>query len=530
MRTFCLILATLLAQLTTATASPIVTDNQRPRLVVNIVVSGMRPTDLEIYEEGFGKDGFKRLTEGGSYYPYAYYPFAPTKAAALATLTTGALPSLHGIIGEGWWNYTTGNYCPVVGDDSYSTFDADHKASRVANTNLIIETLGDVVTGTVEGAKSVSVATDAASAIILGGLHPTEVWWLDSLAGSWTTSTRYANSLPKWVKNFNRSGFWRSSYGKPWVLSRGDNRYVNKHSTVVRPYGYKLTREERSRSYTAADVLALGYTHTVNDVVAQFAKEAIIYNRLGGDAATDVLNVCFDSPLRIAARYGLSSREVEDMYYRLDESIADLVTFASAQASGRVVVTLVGDGGCREVKSGEGKVFNATQARFLINSFLSATYGKEDWVLGYEDGGIWLNHTLIFSRGLELSTVQSQVAAFALQLRGVSHAITSSDMMEGGVKEGLVEIAQRGFYPKRSADVTFILMPEWSESQGEESKPRISSALPYAPYRRTMIALWGPSIEAGKRDNSKVDVRSLVVSLAEIIGVDLPLGAEWQPL
>ncbi|MBQ2248167.1 MAG: hypothetical protein II323_05345, partial [Tidjanibacter sp.] len=46
----------------------------RPRLIVNIVVSGLRPTDLELYEEGFGKGGFRRLMEG-TYYPYAYYPF-----------------------------------------------------------------------------------------------------------------------------------------------------------------------------------------------------------------------------------------------------------------------------------------------------------------------------------------------------------------------------------------------------------------------------------------------------------------------
>lgn len=501
----------------------------RPRLIVNIVVSGLRPTDLELYEEGFGKGGFRRLMEG-TYYPYAYYPFTPNKPAALATLTTGALPSLHGVVGEGWWNYTTGDYASAVGDNAYSTFDTDAKDSRVANTNLILETLGDVVVGSIEGARSVSVATDAESAIILGGLHPSEVWWFDPLGGNWTTSTRYANSLPKWVRNFNRSAFWRSSYGAPWILSRGNDGYVHSKSSVAKPHGYKLSKEEKRHIYTAADVVALGHTHTINDVVAQFAKEAIIYNRLGFDASTDVLNVCFDSPLRIAQRYGLSSREVEDMYYRLDESIADLLTFASAQASGHLVVCLVGDGGCREVEPTASKVFNTAQARFLINSFLSATYGKDEWVLGYKNGGIWLNHTLIFSRGLELPVVQSQVAAFALQLRGVSHAITASDMMEGGVKEGLVEIAQRGFYPKRSADVTFVLMPDWCESGGEEETPTISQSLPYAPYRRTMIALCGEGVKSGERNASKVDVRSLVVTLSEIAGVDVPLGAEFEPL
>ncbi|MBQ2247941.1 MAG: hypothetical protein II323_04195, partial [Tidjanibacter sp.] len=102
--------------------------------------------------------------------------------------------------------------------------------------------------------------------------------------------------------------------------------------------------------------------------------------------------------------------------------------------------------------------------------------------------------------------------------------------MEGGVKEGLVEIAQRGFYPKRSADVTFVLMPDWCESGGEEETPTISQSLPYAPYRRTMIALCGEGVKSGERNASKVDVRSLVVTLSEIAGVDVPLGAEFEPL
>ncbi|MBR5829714.1 MAG: alkaline phosphatase family protein, partial [Tidjanibacter sp.] len=360
-------------------------------------------------------------------------------------------------------------------------------------------------------------------AIILGGLNPTEVWWIDSLSGRWTTSTKYKTSLPKWMTKYNSSGWWRKQMGAPWVLSRPDKNYLNTQSVVAKPYGYKPSHEEQKRRQSAADIKALMYSHLSNTMVADAAKEAIIYNRLGGDQSTDVLNVCFDTPRRIAERYGLSSREVEDMYYRLDGDLADLITFASAQAGGKVLFTLTTDGSLREVKD-DGKVFNVAQARFLINSFLSATYGKGEWVLGYADGSVWLNHTLIFSHALDLATLQRQVGTFCLGLRGVSHAIIASDMMAGDVKEGVVEVVQNGFYPKHSADIHLVLMPGWVSSEGD-SLPKVSSSLPYAPYRKAVMVISGEGVES-RRVKERVDVRELVVLLAERLGVELPLGAD----
>ncbi len=500
---------------------------ERPRLVVNIVVSEARMVDLERYAEGMKAGGFERLLSGRSY-PYATYPFVPTTPSALATLSTGASPSVSGVVGECWWNNNNGSKVLVVADNQYCTFDADHPESRVANTNLTLETLGDVVVREIEGARSVSVAADTSSAIILGGLEPTEVWWLDSLSGRWTTSTKYKTTLPQWVAKYNASGFWRTRIGEEWVLSRTDGEYKNGEVHVAKPYGYEPSRKEKKVRPKPADVVELLYAPISNQMVAEFAKEAIIYNRLGHDKATDILNVCFDSPRRIIARYGLSSREVEDMYYRLDENIADLMTFASAQADGRVVFVLSTDGGVREVAD-NGKIFNTSQACFLINSFLTANYGKGDWVLGYNNGGLWLNHTLAFAKGLDIASLQRQVGIFALGLRGVSHAITASDMMGGDAKEGVVATVQEGFYPKRSADVQFVLMPDWCEVGSEEMSPKVSHSLPYVPYRRAVIALSGMDIEKS-RVEERVDVRSLVVTLSEMIGVEVPLGAEAPPL
>lgn len=40
--------------------------NTPPRLVINLVVSSMRPDDIDRYRSQFGTGGFLRLTEGGA--------------------------------------------------------------------------------------------------------------------------------------------------------------------------------------------------------------------------------------------------------------------------------------------------------------------------------------------------------------------------------------------------------------------------------------------------------------------------------
>jgi predicted AlkP superfamily pyrophosphatase or phosphodiesterase len=62
----------------------------RPRLVVNIVVSGMRYGDIARYEKNLSKDGFLRLRSEGVDSAECYANYAPTTSeAGLATFATG---------------------------------------------------------------------------------------------------------------------------------------------------------------------------------------------------------------------------------------------------------------------------------------------------------------------------------------------------------------------------------------------------------------------------------------------------------
>jgi hypothetical protein len=103
-------------------------------------------------------------------------------------------------------------------------------------------------------------------------------------------------------------------------------------------------------------------------------------------------------------------------------------------------------------------------------------------------------------------------------------------MAASGALFGVMELIQNSYYPKRSPDVTLVLMPDWCNTYREDYVARTSSQLIYAPYRRSLIAMCGMGIEDGKVINQKVDMRSFVVTMARILGMESPIGAEWDPL
>ena len=81
----------------------------KPRLVVNIVVGQMRYDYLLRFADNFGEKGFHTLVREGSLCTRAMYDYALTRTGSgLATIVTGTDPAMHGVVGQRWFNYTTG--------------------------------------------------------------------------------------------------------------------------------------------------------------------------------------------------------------------------------------------------------------------------------------------------------------------------------------------------------------------------------------------------------------------------------------
>ena len=162
----------------------------------------------------------------------------------------------------------------------------------------------------------------------------------------------------------------------------------------------------------------------------------------------------------------------------------------------------------------------------IVNGFLSARYGPGNWVLEYEDKCLYLNHNLVYEKDLSLADIQNEVATFAMQFRGISHALAATAMRTSYFGSGYARRMQNSFYPRRSGDVILNLMPGWIE---EQERCWSSSGSMYGYDTEVPLVFYGKG--AGmQRVNRRVDMTAVAPTLARLAGIREPAASEGEVL
>ena len=153
-------------------------------------------------------------------------------------------------------------------------------------------------------------------------------------------------------------------------------------------------------------------------------------------------------------------------------------------------------------------------------------YGMGDWVLEYEDKCVYLNHNLIYERGLDLAEVQNEVAIFAMQFRGVSHALSATAMRTSYFGSGYARKMQNSFYPRRSGDVILNLMPGWIE---EQERCWSSSGSMYGYDTQVPLVFYGVGV-GPQRIKRRMDMTAVAPTVARMLEITEPAASEGEVL
>lgn len=512
---------------------------EQPRLLVNIVVSGMRTDDLVRYNKNFSNGGFNRLINNGAYFTNASYDYMQTTTpVGLATLSTGAMPSTHGVVSDSWFDYVGNKRVSLIEDSKEQCVNYSGDAIGYSPRQLIAETISDAMIQSDSTSQVATIAIEPLSAIVTAG-HSGEVYWMETLQTAWTTSSYYTKELPAWITQYNQTDKNLDFLTKRWNALLEYDNYLNSRVACIE--GLKSKQNKRI-DHIEEDAAAINkifsdeyeqmcYTPTGNSALLAFAKQMVANNKMGGDEVPDILNIVLDTPRKICGRFGPESVEYEDMLYRLDRDLEEFISFVTAQVTDpqQIVVTLCSDHGTSpsfDIESNHVERFNVRQAEVITNAFIGAQHGNGEWVLGYIDRAIYLNHDLIIERGLSLKDMQHDVATFMMQLRGVSHAVAAEAMRNTYFGSGYGRKIQNGFYPRRSGDVIINLMPEWIE---EKENVRSSSGSMYLYDREVPLIIFGGGVTKGKY-SQKVDMTSLATTEARLLGIGSPSAAEGEVL
>nr|HPI46324.1 alkaline phosphatase family protein [Tenuifilaceae bacterium] len=163
--------------------------SEKPKLIVEIVVSQMRFDYITRYWDKFSDGGFKLLVNEGANCKNARYNYLLTQPyPGIATISTGTNPSMHGIISDKWYSRTNGQEVLAVSDEKVSTVGGSFFSGKVSAKNLVTSTLGDELILNNPKSKVIGISLDAGSAILLTGHNASGVYWVDQEKGTFVTS------------------------------------------------------------------------------------------------------------------------------------------------------------------------------------------------------------------------------------------------------------------------------------------------------------------------------------------------------
>jgi predicted AlkP superfamily pyrophosphatase or phosphodiesterase len=512
-----------------------------PKLVVGIVVDQMRYDYLTRFYNHFGPDGFKRMVEEGFNCKNNHFNYAPTSTGPGHTsVYTGTTPSIHGVIGNNWYDKEAGVDVYCASDDSYTSVGTTTDAGKMSPHRMNVTTITDELrlNNQMRG-KTIAIALKDRGAVLPGGHTANAAYWFHgSNEGKWITSSYYMSQLPAWVTDFNSSGKVQS-YKKAWNTLKDINEYLESGTDKNAFEGLfeGETTSEFPHNTTALldktkDFDIIKATPYGNSLTTDFAIEALEKEELGKDEITDFLAVSFSSTDYVGHMFGVNSKEVQDTYLRLDQDLARLFKALDKNVGvGEYTLFLTADHAAIEVPSylkeqkiPAGYVDNSANEKRL-SEFLKYTYGTEDIVLNYSNYQVFLDHKIVKNLDLELADVQAEIAQEFLSYDAVDRVYTASQMWNNEFTSGIPYILQNGYHPKRSGDVLVVLKPgfiSYGSTGSTHGSPQIYDT--HSP-----LLFYGKGIKPGSTVK-RTEIPDIAPTISSLLGISFPNGTTGKPI
>lgn len=514
---------------------------QRPKLVVGIVVDQMKMEYLYRFQNDLSDNGFKRLMNEGFTFYNMHYNYMPTYTApGHASIYTGTTPAVHGIVGNDWYVRDLKNtiYCTDdLTNDNKILGIADAKEKPMSPKNLQVTTITDELRlSTNFKGKVIGLSIKDRGAILPAGHFANWAFWF-SKTGNFISSAFYDKNLPKWVDDFNSQKNYMKYINQGWNLLKPVADY-NESLKDSNPYEGKVNGEnpvfpyDLKKMYNAQGADIIKYTPYGNSLLADFAKAAIANEGLGKDDDTDFLTVSFSSTDYVGHELGPRSMELQDTYLRLDETLADFLAYLDKTVGkGNYLLFLTADHAGAE----NAKFLNDNKYRVInvpsetveasMRKFSTDTY-KKDFVLKYYNFNVFLDKDEIGkTKDLDILKVRQSFKEFLEKQIQVKRVYTGEEILANSGNDYYLNFIAKGYDSAEKSDLVILDKPGYIEYK----ETGTSHGTPYSYDTNVPCLFYGWKIPKGESHEKKA-ITQIAPTLAQKLMITLPNGTESQVL
>ena len=532
----------------------------KPKLILQITVDQFRGDLPTRYYDRLGEGGLKYLLDEGVVYSNAHHAHANTETiVGHATLATGAHPSVHGMIGNIWFDRSTGVTTYNIEDpdhnlltegadiDDSTEIDPTQKAAssdgRSPNA-ILVTTFSDELSSLTAGkAKVFGVSVKDRAAVSMAG-HSGKAFWYSKAINEFVTSSYYYDKYPQWVVDWNAKKIPARYSGKAWELMHPEDTYLfagrdnQEWEFDLAGYGktfpHKFDTPDNKYHSTYLTVSPAG-----DEITLEFAKATIEAEQIGSDDITDFLGVSFSATDYIGHFFGPSSLESEDNLLRLDRTLANLFAFIDEKIGlDNTLIVLSADHGGPEapgyLKSMDiptGYVSPDSWDKQPAIDRIKTKFDISGKLLeGYDHPYLYLSNEVISNPQVDLLALEQAIVDELVRFPGVSTAVSSTALARGVVIDNyLTRAITRNYNPKRSGNIYVVFDPGWFINDLDGISVAVVHGSPW-PYDTFVPVIFAGHKIKPQKVSRKVHTVDVALTLANIIGTKPPSGARGNVL
>lgn len=496
-----------------------------PRIVVGITVDQLRQDYMELFSPLYGEKGFRRLWREGKYYTNADYNFQdPDRASSIASLFTGTVPMIHGIVGSTWLDAATLLKRNCADD---ANFMGNYTAQSSSASLLQATTIGDELKAFFSGKSLVyAIAPEREEAIMAAGHAADGAFWLNEDNGMWCGTTYYG-TFPFFISKYNlQEGIDSRKDSLTWTPARPVGEYTLLPSTL-NSYPFEYDFVSGFGRYRRLKTSPL-----VNREINRLLFRAFGQSDIGKDEITDLLSITYYAGPYDGQAFWDTPMEVQDTYVRLDYALGELLDWIDNRVGLQNAIVFFTSTGYSapdrimpvyyNFPTGE---FHLERCKALLNMYLMAIYGQGQWVEAYDGLQFYLNHKLIGDNNLTVGEVQKKSAEFLIEMSGVREVYTSTALLQAAWVPDMQRL-RNSYHRERSGDLWVEVMPGWTvvDAGNPANNYIVRSAIVPQP-----LIFMGASL-APERIEERVTMDCVAPTVTKSIRIRAPNACSAAPL
>lgn len=506
----------------------------RPKLVVGLVVDQMRWDYLYRYYDRYSSGGFKRLVNEGFSAENTLIPYTPTlTGCGHASVYTGTVPAINGIIGNNWFDPQIGRDVYCVEDKEVKTVGSTSREGLMSPKNLLVTTVTDELRmATNFKSKVISISIKDRGAILPGGHTANGSYWYDDATGNFITSTHYMTELPSWVNQFNAQKWPDKFFEKDWNTlypiesytnsTADDKSYEGLFKGEKTPTFPHLFKQYIRKNYSMMASMPYGNTFTL-----EMAKSAIEGEKLGQLGNTDFLAVSLSSTDYVGHQFGPNSIEAEDTYLRLDKDLEAFFTHLDKTVGkGNYLFFLTADHGATHVPSFSkenklpGKGLSTRKFRADLDSLILNKFKVKSAIFTIMNNQVIFNTEAIQTSKADYAEIKQFSIDYLLRQEGILNAVDIKNLNSASIPSELKSKLLNGYNARRSGDIYYILDAGWYPSLGTGTGHAAWN--PYDSHIPAVFMGWG--VKPGKT-HKQYYMSDIAPTISALLHIQEPSGS-----